>query len=244
MEIRDFLMKLIYLIIYRGSKYRCPFCCHSFRRFLPAGLKLNVLKEKKVIGGGYRLNAVCPYCKSGDRERLVYCFIKKNKLLRQYMKLLHVAPEKNLQTFLEKESIDYFSVDLDSPIAKIKMDIRNVNFPSNYFDAIICNHVLEHIVDDKKAMEELYRVLKPGGWSILQVPYSPVLKETFEDSSIIDEKGRERVFGQSDHVRIYGKDYVNRLQSVGFQVEQKKLDKNTTKKFALNPNETIFFCKK
>lgn len=136
------------------------------------------------------------------------------------MRLLHIAPERNLQKALEKKNIEYFSADLDSPLAKIKMDIQNIKFPANYFDAIICNHVLEHIIDNKKAMRELYRVLKPRGWAILQVPYLPIMKTTFEDSAIVTPKERENIFGQSDHVRIYGNDYPERLRSVGFQVKK------------------------
>ncbi len=234
----------MFRMIHRGSRYSCSFCNHSFSRFLPDGLKLSVLKEKKIIGGGYRLNAICPYCSSSDRDRLVHLFLKERKLLYRHMRLLHVAPERNLQKLFERKEIEYFSADLKSYFAETKMDIKNLEYPANYVDAIICNHVLEHIVDDKKAMRELYRVLKPGGWAILQVPYSPVLKKTFEDSSITLAKERKMVFGQLSHVRIYGTDYVNRLQSVGFQVKQENLDKNVTEKFALNPDEMIFFCKK
>jgi len=239
-----FIKTFMFRMIYRGSRYSCSFCNHSFSRFLPSGFKLNVLKEKKIIGGGYRLNATCPYCSSSDRDRLVHLFLKEHKLLYRHMRLLHVAPERSLQKLFERKDIEYFSADLKSYFAEIKMDLKNIKYPANYFDAIICNHVLEHIVDDKKAMRELYRVLKPGGWAILQVPYSPVLKKTFEDSSISRPKERKMVFGQLSHVRIYGTDYINRLQSVGFQAKQENLDKNATKKFALNPNEMIFFCKK
>jgi predicted SAM-dependent methyltransferase len=160
------------------------------------------------------------------------------------MKLLHIAPEANLQKYLKTQSIKYLSADLNSPLAEIKMDITDINFPSEYFDAIICNHVLEHIIDDKKAMMELFRVLKVGGWSILQVPYSPVLHKTYEDTAIVTAQEREHHFGQFDHVRIYGNDYINRLISVGFTVETKKVESVKANKFALNVNETIFFAKK
>ena len=143
---------MIYMLIYRGSKYTCPFCNHSFSKFLPAGLKFNVLKEKRIIGGGYRPNVTCPFCSSWDRERLVYLFLKYHNLLKSHMRLLHIAPERSLQRILKKKNIEYFSADLNSYLAKIKMDIQNIKFPADHFDAIICNHVLEHIIDDKKAM--------------------------------------------------------------------------------------------
>lgn len=245
-KMRNFLIAPINLIVYGGSEYSCPFCLHSFSRLLPAGLKDDILKEKKIIGGGYRENAVCPYCRSSDRDRLIYLSIKKNNLLKPNTTLLHVAPEANLSKFFRKLPIKYISGDLKSHFAKaqIKMDIQDIPFQSDFFDSIICNHVLEHIVDDKKAMRELYRVLKKGGWAILQVPYSPTLKNTFEDSKITGKEERQKSFGQWDHVRIYGKDYVARLKSVGFKVEQKKLDNPTTHKLALNTEETIFFCRK
>ena len=238
------LTKHYYRLFHIGSRYLCPFCLHSYSAFVPSGLKQKVLKEKRVIGGGYRLNVICPYCGSGDRDRLVYVFTKENQLIRKQMKLLHVAPERKLLGILEKEGINLYSADLDSSLARIKMDIRKINFPDGFFDAIICNHVLEHIVDDLTAMKELFRVLESGGWAILQVPYSPILTETFEDPSVITKSERSRVFGQSDHVRIYGRDYVNRLQSVGFEVEEKEIDADSIKKFALNCDEKIFFCKK
>lgn len=239
-----FCRKNLYLQIFRGWSYFCPFCFHSFYKFFPAGSRAEILKEKGVIGGGYRFNVACPFCSSTDRERLVYLFLQEKSLIFSHMRILHVAPEKNIQIIFQGASIEYFSVDICSPLAQFKMDIQSLEFPDNYFDAIICNHVLEHIVDDKKAMSELFRVLRPGSWAILQVPYSPFLEETFEDFSIVDERKREEVFGQSDHVRIYGLDYVKRLQDVGFQVRQEKLSKDVYSRFALNPKESIFFCRK
>jgi len=213
------VMRYSYLFCYRGKRYVCPFCLHSFRKFLPFGLKHQVFQEKRTIGASYRSNAVCPYCHSIDRERLVYLFIVENQLLSKNIRLLHIAPEINLQKFMKKQKIKYFSADLNNPFVDIRMDITNINCPSEYFDAIICNHVLEHIVDDKRAMQELYRVLRLGGWGILQVPHSPILQKTSENFSIVTKEEREKYFGQSDHVRIYGNDYVNRLKSVGFTVE-------------------------
>lgn len=243
-KLRNFIRGKIYLIIYSGNRYTCSFCNYSFRKFLSGGLNLSVLKKNKIIGGGHRLNVFCPHCMSSDRERLINIFLKKNNLVYSKMKLLHVAPEATLQTFLGNKNINYFSADLNPELAKIKMDIRNIQFPTNYFDAIICNHVLEHIIEDKQAMKELHRVLKPKGWAILQVPYSPNLTKTFEDLSVRSEEEREKIFGQKDHVRIYGVDYTDFLRSTGFKVELKKLSKKIIKQFAINPREQIFFCKK
>ena len=243
LDFPKYLTEQYYRLFRNGSRFSCPFCLHSYNAFMPAGYKQKVLTERKVVGGGFRQNVLCPYCRSSDRERLVYMFIKKNHLVRKQMKVLHVAPEKNLFENLRKEELNLYSADIKNSIARIKMDIRKIDFPNEYFDAIICNHVLEHIVDDQKAMKELYRVLKSSGWAILQVPYSN-RKETFEDPTVKTESERTATFGQPDHVRIYGKDFVSRLRIIGFNVEEKKMDENTSKKFALNSNELIFFCKK
>ena len=140
--------------------------------------------------------------------------------------------------------INYISGDLNPLVADRKIDITDINFENNYFDFIICNHVLEHIVDDQKTMRELFRVLKPEGFAILQVPISRKAKETFEDFSITTPGEREKYFGQKDHVRIYGKDYKNRLESIGFKVElydiKKDLGIQDIKKFGLNEEEILY----
>lgn len=143
-------------------------------------------------------------------------------------------------------NLDYISVDLESPIAMAKMDITDMQFPDNHFDCIICYHVLEHIPHDRRAMKEIVRVLKPSGWAILQVP---ILREkTFEDPTIKTPEEREKVFGQRDHVRIYGLDYKDRLGSVGFAVKLddyvKKLGDDAIKRYSLTEDENIYFCSK
>jgi SAM-dependent methyltransferase len=162
-----------------------------------------IFETKKIIGGGYRLNAMCPHCRSLDRERLVYLYLKnKTDVFFRKCTLLHVAPEPNLQkAFQSFLNINYFSIDLDSPLAEGKMDITELKFNENSFDAIICNHVLEHVPDDARAMSELYRVLKPGGWAILQVPISKILNRTEENLLVTDPKVRGKIYGQYDHVR-------------------------------------------
>ena len=126
------------------------------------------------------------------------------------------------------------------------MSVTKIPFSDDYFDAIICNHVLEHVVDDSKAMTELFRVLKPGGWAILQVPISMVLEETYEDFSIVDPQHREQAFGQADHVRIYAKDYETRLALAGFKVRifdwTSEIDKfgGIKNTFCLNKCESVY----
>ena len=236
--------------LYSGAKFECPFCGGHFRKFLPCGLNLSLLKEKNVVGGGYRLNSICPRCSSSDRERLIYLYLKnKTELFYKDIKVLHVAPERNLQRVLMAHpNIDYLCADLDSAFTMVKMDITNIKYENNFFDVIICNHVLEHIINDRIAMSELYRVLKPGGWAILQVPLSLSLNKTYEDPKVTTPEEREKVFGQKDHVRIYAKDYKDRLEKIGFIVDinsyVNELDEFTIHKYQLLKEENIYICSK
>ena len=160
--------------------------------------------------------------------------------------MLHIAPEKSFSFRLEKIlDTGYISADLDSPHAKIKMDITDIHYPDEFFDIVYCSHVLEHVSDDRKAMREFYRVLKKSGWALIQVPVEG--KVTFEDPSITEPKERLRVFGQDDHVRIYGPDIVDRLQAAGFQVNvisiQDVFDKSTRTTMGLTAAcGDIYFC--
>ena len=135
------------------------------------------------------------------------------------------------------KNLDYTTADLISPWADIKFDVHDIPYDENSFDVIICNHVLEHVLNDKLAISELFRVLKKGGTLIAQVPLDLNLKATFEDPSIIDKAERKKVFGQYDHVRIYGKDYFDLLDSAGFESHcisfTEKLSKHEIKKFSL-----------
>lgn len=208
-------------IFYFGSARQCPFCKSTFRKFLPFGWNYPILKEQKVVGAGYRLNSICPDCGSSDRERLLYLYLlHKSDIFTSPCRFLHVAPEKQLEKILcGSSNIRYLSADITSRDVMVQMDLTQIPLPDKSFDVIVCCHVLEHILDDCKAMAELYRVLKPGGWAILQVPIATALEKTVEDSSIISPRARGETFGQEDHVRLYGCDYVTRLAAAGFQVE-------------------------
>lgn len=249
---RHKLWKSFTKIQYFGCRYKCPFCKSHLRIFLPSGLSFPVLTEKKVIGGGYRENVLCPVCDSQDRERLVYLYLMhKTDIFRIPGKLLHIAPEIRLETvFRTQENIDYLTADINPENVMVKMDITNIQYPDNSFDFIICNHVLEHVVEDKRAMSELFRILKRGGWAILQVPISQALKNTYEDFSIKNIQDREKAFGQGDHVRIYANDYKNRLSKAGFEVHIFKWISEANNfggpqnKFGLNKKECLYFAQK
>ena len=254
--LRQYHSKILFLYNYLrflflfDFKYKCIFCKGHFRRLLRIGLKNDVAIN--LIGGGYRY-ALCPRCYSTDRERLVYWYItKKSNILNssKNIRLLHVAPEKNLQKMLKSFShIEYISGDLNpSTNFNIRVDITYMNFEDNFFDVIICNHVLEHIKDDQKAMSELFRVLKPKGLAILQAPISKALKETYEDFTITNPEEREKYFGQKDHVRIYAKDYKQRLESAGFKVELYDIKHDLSIKeiehLGINKEEILYVCHK
>lgn len=211
---------IIRRVVYFGHRYRCPFCNARLRALQPFGFTFPVIQEKKVIAAGRRL-ALCPVCGSLDRERLLYLYLRhRTHLFQRPMKVLHVAPELRLAAILRSlPNLDYLTADISGRNVMVPLDVTDIPFPDASFDAIICNHVLEHVPDDRKAMSRLYRVLKPGGWAILQVPLSPVLKATYEDFSIVTAAGREAAFGQDDHVRIYAADYRDRLVQAGFAVD-------------------------
>ena len=247
--LKKYITAIKFIIRYFGFRYQCLFCGGHFRKLLPTGLDNRIASI--LITAGYRY-ALCPRCFSTDRERLVYYYIKNKTNIfqeKKKFKLLHIAPEKNLKRILKSyPSIDYISGDLNSPLVDIRIDITDMNFKDNYFDIIICNHVLEHIPNDKKAMSELFRVLKYGGWAILQVPISKLIEKTFENFSITSPEEREQYFGQSDHVRIYGIDYKERLENIGFKVDlydiKKDLKIKKCKKYGLNEKEILYIGRK
>ena len=149
-----------------------------------------------------------------------------------------------MKLFERQHGEGYITADIESPLAKVKMDIHEMPFEDNKFDVVLCNHVLEHVADDMKALAEIKRVLKPGGWAILLVPFfKPVPDITFSDNSITNPREREKIFGQSDHVRKYGKDYSTRLAMSGMEVDEDKfafaLDAKVKFRMGLSP-EVIY----
>jgi len=234
----SYLIKPILVLLLRGKKYTDPIDGKSFRAFLPYGY------------GVQRNNVLSPSTLSLERHRLLWLYLKnETNFFTSDIKLLHFAPEQAfLKRFRKLKNINYTTTDIESPLADVKADICNLPFKDNEFDVILCNHVLEHVKDDKKAMSELYRVMKPGGWGIFQIPQDLKREVTYEDDSITDPKERARIFGQYDHVRIYGRDYFDKLRSIGFKVKeihyQEQLDENSIKRYVLNPNEIIPLCSK
>lgn len=220
----------------QGNDVTCPVCESQYKKFLPYG---RVARE----------NALCPSCLALERHRLMWLFLKeKTDFFSAPLKVLHVAPEHCfIERFEALPNLDYITADIESPLAKVKMDIHEIPFPENTFDVIFCNHVLEHVEDDLKACAEFNRVLKPSGWGILQSPVYP-LEKTLEDKTITDPAERERIFGQRDHLRKFGKDYADRLRKSGLQIEENRFVQELTREkvsqFALPKDEIIFVCRK
>ncbi|UKM66293.2 class I SAM-dependent methyltransferase [Flavobacteriaceae bacterium GSB9] len=236
---RPLLIRLSYFVrpilafFLKGKKYTDPIDGKRFKTFLPYGY------------GTQRNNVLSPSTLSLERHRLLWLFLKnETDFFSDSKKVLHFAPEQAFyKRFKNMPNLDYVTTDLNSPLADVKADICHLPFTDNEFDVILCNHVLEHIPNDTKAMQELYRVLKSGGMGIFQIPQDLNRKKTFEDDSITDKKERAKIFGQYDHVRVYGRDYFDKLRSIGFRVEEvdytSKLSAEAIEKYCLAKGEII-----
>lgn len=230
----SYVARPILAMTMRGNRYTDPIDGKTFRKFLPYGYEST------------RENVLSPSTLSLERHRLLWLYLKnETDFFDKRLKVLHFAPEQAFfKRFRKLENLDYTTTDLDSPLADITADICDLPFQDNTYDVILCNHVLEHIQDDTQAMKELYRILKPGGWGIFQIPQDLNRAETFEDNTIIDRKERAKIFGQYDHVRIYGRDYFDKLRSIGFKVTEvdytnTKLSPEEVERYRLAPGEII-----
>lgn len=222
----------------KGKKYTDPIDGKSFRKFLPYGYE------------DQRENVLSPSTLSLERHRVLWLYLKnETQFFSKNLKVLHFAPEQAFyKRFRKMDNLDYTTTDLNSPLADVKADICNLPFEDNTYDFILCNHVLEHIPDDTKAMKELYRILKPGGTAILQIPQDLKREKTFQDDSITSRTERAKIFGQYDHVRIYGRDFFDKLRNIGFHVREvdysAKLSATEIDKYRLAPGEIIPVCSK
>ncbi|GHA27520.1 SAM-dependent methyltransferase [Salinimicrobium marinum] len=241
---RPLLIKLSYVarpvlvLSLKGNKVTDPIDGKSFSKFLPYGYEQQ------------RENVLSPSTLSLERHRLLWLYLKnETSFFRDELKVLHFAPEQAFyKRFRELPNLDYTTTDLNSPLADVKADICDLPFQDNTYDFILCNHVLEHIPNDRKAMQELYRILKPGGTAVLQIPQNLSRETTFEDDSITDPRERAKIFGQYDHVRVYGRDFFDILRSTGFTVEEvdytSKLSTEEIEKYRLAKGEIIPVCRK
>jgi SAM-dependent methyltransferase len=232
------VVRPILAFLLKGSRFTDPIDGKSFRMFLPYGY------------GNQRNNVLSPSTLSLERHRLLWLYLQNETdffTATTKKKVLHFAPEQEFyKRFKKQTNIEYTTTDLLSPLADVKADICNLPFEDNTYDVIFCNHVLEHIPDDTKAMQELFRVLKSGGMGIFQIPHDLSRANTFTDDTIVDQKERAKIFGQYDHVRVYGRDYFDKLKSIGFKVIEEdythKIAPELVEKYCLAKGEIIPVC--
>ena len=234
----SFYLTPLLRVLFKGNKFIDPIDGSSYSKFLSYGYR------------SIRKNALCPGTLSLERHRLLWLYLdNETNILKSNLKVLHVAPEQIFfKKFKKFNHWNYLTFDINSPIADIKGDLKSMKFKDESFDLVICNHVLEHIEDDKMALEEIYRVLNINGIAILQVPINVNREKTFEDSKITSQYDREKYFGQYDHVREYGIDYKERIEQVGFQVEMINYSDNFSEemiiRYGLLKNDLIPIAKK
>lgn len=243
---RPLLIRLSYVfrvfapLVYKGDKVECPVCERKFRKFLSYGSNV-----------AHRENVLCPYDLTLERHRLMWLYLKResNFFTADRLNVLHMAPEQCfLKKFKEQKNLNYLTADIESPIADMHFDLHQIPLEDNRFDVIFCNHVLEHVDDAHRCMEEMYRVMKPGGWGIMQVPQDINRAETYEDWSITSPEEREKHFWQKDHVRLFGRDYPDWLRKAGFTVdvafENNPLTDEEIGRFRLPKGEMLYIARK
>lgn len=230
-------------LLYLGKGKQCPLCGCQRRKFLPYGYVTP------------RENALCPNCLSLERHRLLWLWlVRESDIGRGAMalpKMLHIAPEVALMRKFRKMYAStpdrYVTADLESPLADMHFDVQQIPLEAESFDAIICNHIMEHVEDDLKALRELYRIMRRGGWGVILSPVDLEREKTFEDDTITDPAERTRIFGQYDHRRIYGRDYAARLREAGFEVYdidyKNELSKAEQELYALPADHLYIVCK-
>lgn len=236
----SYVFKLFAPILYRGNKVECPVCEKSFSKFLSYGSAV-----------AHRENVLCPYDLTLERHRLMWLYLKNESdfFTAEKLNVLHIAPEQCfIHIFKKQNNLNYLTGDLESPIADIHFDLHQIPLEENRFDVVFCNHVMEHVNDPIQCMKEIYRVMKPGGWAIMQVPQDMSRAITNEDPSITSRAEREKHFWQKDHVRLFGRDYPQWLEKAGFKVAiydtKQKFDSAVIEKYRLMKDELLYIARK
>jgi hypothetical protein len=236
-----------------GLRHRCPVCDARVRRYLPEGYEFPVLRELDVVGGERWPERTCPVCHANTRSRLLWWYLETVLRIRERrVRLLHLAPEPCIAWRLRAlSSVSVHAADRDPSRYAFagtlcQLDATALPYADACFDLILANHVLEHIDDDARALAELWRVLRPGGCAVLQVPIAQRLTHTLEDPRMRTPEQRERAYGQGDHVRLYGLDYAARLERAGFAVQKRtdhrQLDAEQKSRWLFNPREVLFLA--
>lgn len=232
--------KLVAPLLFKGNNVECPVCERSFSKFLSYGSDV-----------AHRENVLCPYDLTLERHRLMWLYLRdsSNFFTAEKLSVLHIAPEQCFhKRFKEQKNLNYLTGDLVSPIADLHFDLHAIPLEDNRFDVIFCNHVMEHVDDALQCMRELHRVMKPGGWGIMQVPQDFTRDVTYEDKTIISPEEREKHYWQKDHVRLFGKDYPDWLKKAGFEVtefkKESKYDDKLIERYRLQKEEILYIVHK
>lgn len=232
--------KMVAPLLYKGNNVECPVCERSFSKFLSYGSDV-----------AHRENVLCPYDLTLERHRLMWLYLRDETdfFTAEKLNVLHIAPEQCFhKKFKEQKNLNYLTGDLVSPIADLHFDLHSIPLENDRFDVVFCNHVMEHVDDAIQCMKELYRVMKPGGWGIMQVPQDFSRDETLEDPAIQSPEDREKYYWQKDHVRLFGRDYPRWLEKAGFSVtefqKESKYDQNQIQRYRLQKEEILYIVRK
>ena len=231
--------KLIAPLLYKGNKVECPVCEKSYSKFLSYGSDT-----------AHREGVLCPGDLTLERHRLMWLYLRnETNFFTEQLNVLHIAPEQCfIHRFKAQKNLNYLTGDLVSPIADMHFDLHSIPLEDNRFDVVFCNHVMEHVDNPNTCMSELYRVMKSGGWAIMQVPQDVTRATTYEDASITSPEEREKHFWQKDHVRLFGLDYPDYLRRAGFEVEEyllkDKLPKEKFERYRISPDEILYIARK
>ncbi len=236
----SYIFKIFAPLLYKGDAVACPVCEKSFSKFLSYGSDV-----------AHRENVLCPYDLTLERHRLMWLYLKNhsNFFTEKHLDVLHIAPEQCfIDRFKAQKNLKYLTGDLVSPIADLHFDLHQIPLEDHLFDVVFCNHVMEHVNDPIQCMSELYRVMKKGGWAIMQVPQDFSRATTYEDPNITTPEDREKHFWQKDHVRLFGRDYPQWLEKAGFTVEifdmHQKMNKAEIERFRLQTTEILYIARK
>ena len=231
------------------QKKECIICGNKVDEFFANGINHKLFTKHHIIGGGYRENCTCPKCGKNDRERWIY-YVLKNKLdiLNATGRILHFAPESSIkELIMQNKNIDYYTCDIIPGFAMHIVDITDIQFKNNTFDYVICNHVMEHIPNEKKAVSEIKRILKKNGKWIFSFPICTDMK-TQEDKKVVTKEQRLELYGQEDHVRLYGNDFLKRFKKYGLKIEvftpNEQLKKSEIEKYGFIEDDIIMVATK
>jgi len=243
---RPWLIRLSYVfrifapLIYRGNKVECPVCGKSFSKFLSYGSNV-----------AHRENVLCPYDLTLERHRLMWLYLRDHSsfFIKPALSVLHMAPEQCfLPLFKKQKNLNYLTADIESPIADMHFDLHSIPLEDELFDVVFCNHVMEHVENPRQCMKEIYRVMKRGGWAIMQVPQDMTREKTLEDPAIVTAEEREKHYWQKDHLRLFGRDYPDFLSEAGFEVVEFWLNQHLApevfERFSISSGEVLYIANK